>query len=118
MPHPREPEIPVLHLRGAVDVDSVKPFVADATAHLRAGRSELVIDLSELDDVSGGALGALLVLECDAELRGGSIRLACVSEPIQRVLRAHGFTEVFESHPSTAEAVRSFGVNRRRTAAA
>jgi anti-anti-sigma factor len=115
-PHEPEAEIPVLKMRGTMDVESVRPFTAEVGQVLGTGRADLVIDMSELLSLSGGAMGALLVLECEAERRGGTIKLARVPEPIERALRANGLTEVFASFERAEDAVRSFAVNRRRLA--
>jgi anti-sigma B factor antagonist len=116
MPREREetPEFPVFKWTGAMNVDTVRPFAAEVARAIRAGKIELVVDMSELRSLSGGAMGALLLGQSDAERHGGSLKLAAVPESIRKALEASGLEDVFEIYPTTAEAMTAFQVNRRR----
>jgi anti-anti-sigma factor len=102
-------------MTGSMDVDSVRPFAEEIGREIQNGRANLVIDMSGLSSVSGGAMGALLIQQSEAERNGGVIKLALVGEEIYRVLHANGLADVFETYNSIDDAVRSFDVNRRRT---
>lgn len=108
------PRVPILKMEGTMDVDSVRPFIDKIKRAIKRGNPELVIDMGELDSISGGAMGALLIQQSEAERNGGIIKLARIPDTIYRVLHANGLAEVFETYKSTDDAVRSFDVNRRR----
>ena len=111
---PEATAVPVFKWTGTMNVDTVRPFAAEVARAIRAGHVELVVDMSELCSLSGGAMGALLLGQSDAERHGGSLKLAAVPEPIHQLLEASGLGEVFEIYPTATEAMTAFLVSRRR----
>jgi anti-anti-sigma factor len=107
-------EIPVLKMAGVMNVDTVRPFSEDVMRALKAGQWCLVIEMSDLESLSGGAMGALLLKQSEAERHGGSIKLAAVPEPIRTILSSSGLAEVFKIHPTVEDAKKALLGNRRR----
>ena len=113
-PQPHEIEIPVLKMAGAMNVDTVRPFSDEVLRALKGAEWRLVIEMSELESLSGGAMGALLLKQSEAERHGGSIRLAAVPEPIRAILSSSGLADVFKIHPTVEDAKKALLDNRRR----
>lgn len=109
-----KPRVQVLKMDGAMDVESVRPFIDKVKRAIKRGNPDLVIDMGELESISGGAMGALLIQQSEAERNGGVIKLARIPDTIYRVLHANGLAEVFETYKSIDDAAGSFDVNRRR----
>jgi anti-anti-sigma factor len=99
---------------GVMDVESVRPFIDKIKRAIKRGNPDLVIDMGDLESISGGAMGALLIQQSEAERNGGVIKLARTPDTIYRVLHANGLAEVFETYKSIDDAAGSFDVNRRR----
>jgi anti-sigma B factor antagonist len=109
-----EAEIPVLKMAGVMNVETVRPFSDEVLRALKAGQWCLVIDMSELESLTGGAMGALLLKQSEAERHGGSIKLAAVPEPIRHILSSSGLAEVLKIHPTVEDAKKALAGNRRR----
>jgi anti-anti-sigma factor len=111
--NPEATAVPVLKWTGTMNVDTVRPFAAEVAQAIRAGHVELIVDMSEISSLSGGAMGALLLGQSDAERHGGSLKLAAVPAAIQKLLAASGLEEVFEIYPTATEAMTAFLDSRR-----
>jgi anti-anti-sigma factor len=58
------------------------------TALCDAGFTHLVLDLSAATLIVSGGVGALVALTYDALEHGGGLQLACVAQPVMRVIDA------------------------------
>ena len=109
----KTPAVPVFKWTGTVNVETVRPFAAEVASAIRSGNVELIVDMSEVRSLSGGAMGALLLGQSDAERHGGSLKLAAVPDPIRKLLEASGLEDVFEIYATATEARTAFQANRR-----
>ncbi|MFW6158719.1 MAG: STAS domain-containing protein [Planctomycetota bacterium] len=77
------------------------------------GRTNVIIDLTNVEEISGYGLG-LLASRCGRLRREhGDIRLANASKLIKRLLEVTNLDELFEQYPDTDRAVRSFTIVHR-----
>ena len=106
----------VLRMSGTIDYTTVAPMADRIAEVLAGGCVQLVLDMSEVGSLSGGALGALLLQQTDAEELGGSIKVAGPNRTVFETLKTNGFTAVFDIFETTAEAIRSFGHRQSRVA--
>ncbi|HWN83086.1 MAG TPA: STAS domain-containing protein [Candidatus Udaeobacter sp.] len=107
-------DIPVLKMSGVMNVDTVRPFSDEVLRALKSAQWCLVIEMSDLESLTGGAMGALLLKQSEAERHGGSIKLAAVPEPIRTILSSSGLAEVFKIHSTVDDAKQALLGNRRR----
>ncbi len=103
----------VLRMSGKVNYATVKPLTERISDVLDSGCIRVVLDMSDVESLSGGALGALLLQQTDAEQLGGSIKIAAASSKVYQTLKANGFTAVFDIFDTAREAVRSFKARTR-----
>lgn len=70
-----------------------------------AGWLDLVLDLRDVTSIDATGLGVLLGGVVRTEQHGGSLRLACSSSPVLRVLQVTGLTGLLPVHRSLADAL-------------
>jgi anti-sigma B factor antagonist len=104
----------VVALRGDLDVTGAPGAEAAISAVLARGRY-LVIDMSALDFLDCGALGALLRVRGLARRGGGDVVLAAPQPLVRRLLALSGNDEVFWVQVSVEAAVA--GIARPRSTA-
>jgi anti-anti-sigma factor len=94
---------------GRIVLSPREPLVAGGAAEafeqqlqqlLRAGNTNLVIDLSEVAAIDSAGIRALIRAHTTAQRVGGTLRLAVVPEVISRTLAAAHLGGVFESYES------------------
>ena len=74
------------------------------------GQKHIIIDLSNVREISGYGLG-LLASRCGRLRReNGDIRLANASDPVKRLLQVTNLHELFAQFDSADSAVRSFTI--------
>ena len=71
---------------------------------LSGAHVNLVIDLSEVSDIDGAGIRALVRGHTSAQRVGGTIRLAAVSAAVSQMLEAARLLDVFESYESVEAA--------------
>ncbi|HZR30132.1 MAG TPA: STAS domain-containing protein [Terriglobales bacterium] len=79
--------------------------VADAAPIASAS---LVLDLSQIQYIDSGGLGALVAVLTSARACGGDLRLAGLNERVSRVLKTTRLDRVFRIHSSVELAVNAF----------
>jgi len=107
----------VVTLSGELDVTCAAAAEAAITALLTRGRW-LVVDMSALDFLDCGSLGALLRVQGLARQAGGDLVLAAPGRLVLRLLALAGEDDVFCVHASVAAAVVSVGSRRGGTVGA
>jgi anti-anti-sigma factor len=68
----------------------------------------LVVDLHKLQFIDSSGLGTFLWLLKALHARGGQLKLAGMSRPVQSIFELVGMQKVFEIYHSTDEALQSF----------
>lgn len=94
---------------GRILVSPREPLVAGGAAEafeqqlqqlLRTGRTNLVIDLSEVTEIDGAGIRALVRGHTTAQRLGGTLRLAATPPAVSQMLELAHLTGVFESYES------------------
>ncbi len=73
-----------------------------------AGRSRIVVDLSEVIYVSSAGLAALLTGVRRARLLKGDVRLSSMNDRVREVFEMSGFDQVFSIYATAEQAAASF----------
>jgi anti-anti-sigma factor len=103
----------IMALRGELDFTGAADAEAVITV-LAAWGHRLVLDMSALDFLDCGALGALLRVQRLARRGGGDVVLAAPPPLVRRLLALTGNDEVFRVQASVAAAVGGIAGRRRR----
>jgi anti-sigma B factor antagonist len=100
--------VDLVTVSGRVDSSSA-PELDQALKDLTgAGRSSLVLDLSQVDYMSSAGLRSLVSALRDCKKQGGDVRLATPSARVSDVLNLAGLDSIFQVYENTTEAVGSF----------
>jgi anti-sigma B factor antagonist len=94
----------VVEVHGEADVHTAPELRDRLISVLDSGHSSVVADLSWLSFIDSTGLGALVAARNHANATGASLRLVCSSERLLKVFRITGLDEVFEIHPTLAQA--------------
>ena len=97
--------VPVLTVRGEVDVSTAPELRERLLGLAERGRTVAVVDLSEVSFVDSTALGVLVSGVKRLRSAGGDLRLVVTQPHITKVFEITGLTEVFKIFPTSAEAV-------------
>jgi anti-sigma B factor antagonist len=84
-----------LELAGILDADAGPGVYLSFQRELYQGRSHFIFDLGEVERVDSAGLGALVRCYKDARARGGTLMLAAVPEPIERILEFTRLNTIF-----------------------
>lgn len=100
----------IFRLTGSLDV-ATSPALKDALTKAAAqGRSELIVDLAQVEFLDSTGLGALMGAHRRAVESGGRLALIVNDGPISRLLNITGLSRVFAIYPSVHDAVSGIGV--------
>ena len=94
----------VVEVHGEADVHTAPELRDRLISVLDSGHSSVVADLSWLSFIDSTGLGALVAARNHANASGASLRLVCTSERLLKIFRITGLHEVFEIHPTLAQA--------------
>jgi anti-sigma B factor antagonist len=99
----------VVKPHGELDMNNsfqFKSFVKDT--YINAGKSNVILDLSEVEYMDSSALGVLLGLQRAARLNGGSLVLCGLHENLARILKITSLEGVFKIYRTVEEALKFF----------
>ncbi|MCS7174413.1 STAS domain-containing protein [Pseudothermotoga sp.] len=99
----------VIKLHGEMDMSNsphLKNFVKDT--YINVGKSNIIMDLSDVDYIDSSALGALLGLQRAARLNGGSLVLCGLHDNLKRIFKITSLEGVFKIYSSVEEALKFF----------
>ena len=99
-------------LEGRIDLPGARALEDALNELCDAGRSRIVVDLSNVPYMASAGLKALLSGLRRARLLGGDVRLAGLTERVGEVFEMSGFDQVFTLYPSAAAAVASYTVKQ------
>lgn len=100
--------VDLLKVSGRVDSSNSNELDDALQTRLDEGRSNLVLDLSEVNYISSSGLRALVAALRASKKKGGDVRLASPSERVQEVLGLAGLDTLFESYDDVTAAVGSY----------
>jgi anti-sigma B factor antagonist len=98
-------DVPVLAVRGEVDVYSAPALKDKVGELLTSGVSTLVVDLSDVAFLDSTGLGALVEARSATSEAGGSLPLVCSQERILKLFTITGLDGVFRISPTLDEAL-------------
>jgi anti-sigma B factor antagonist len=95
--------IPVLSVKGEIDVASSPRFSASLWDLLGAESDTLIVDLSEVSFIDSTGLGALIEAEKHSGAAGKNLRLVVTAPHIRRLLELTGLDEILSLVASAAD---------------
>ena len=104
----RQRHVTVVAVAGSLDALTADALTVALQDEVRAGHTQLVAALSELEYTSSAGLRVLLGTLKDARQHGGDLRLAGVQARVLRVLELSGFTGILKLFPDVPSAVASY----------
>ena len=100
--------VDLLRISGRVDSGTSTELDEVLQKRLDEGRSNLVLDLSDVHYMSSSGLRSLVSALRASKKKGGDVRLAAPSERVQEVLGLAGLDSLFESYDDVTAAVGSY----------
>ncbi|EWT03653.1 anti-sigma B factor antagonist [Intrasporangium oryzae NRRL B-24470] len=95
----------VVHLGGEIDVYTAPLVREKLDEQIQAGRTDLVVDLTNVTFLDSTGLGVLVGRLKLARTRGGALRLVGTEERVLKVFSITGLDKVFEIHPDVESAL-------------
>ena len=95
----------VVAVSGEVDLFTAPEFKQRMSAPIDAGRSRLVVDLSETSFIDSSSLGVLIGAHRRLKLRGGALLVVCENEAITKTFKITGLDGVFTLAPTVEAAL-------------
>ena len=95
----------VVHLGGEIDVYTAPLVREKLDEQIQAGRTDLVVDLTDVTFLDSTGLGVLVGRLKLARTRGGSMRLVGTDDRVLKVFAITGLDKVFEIHPDVESAL-------------
>jgi len=96
---------PVLDLSGEVDSYNSPRLREKMLALIEAGTPNLIVNMTGVDYIDSTGLGTLVAGLKRATEKGGSIRLVCPNEQINKVFTITGLVKVFPIFDDEAAAI-------------
>ena len=101
------PGVPVLIVRGEIDVASAPEFHASLSEVIGQEPEIVIVDMSEVSFIDSTGLGVLVGAEKQMRDGGHSLRLVVTQPHIIRLLELTGLDEVFTVLSNSKDAVRT-----------
>src|SRR5687767_4591930 len=95
----------VLAISGEIDLFTAPEFKQRMSDLIDAGRSRVVVDLSETTFIDSSSLGVQIGAHRRLKLRGGSLVVVCYNEAITKTFKITGLDGVFTIAPSVEAAL-------------
>ena len=92
-------------VRGEIDLFTAPEFKQRMSALIDAGRSRIVVDLTQTTFIDSSSLGVLIGAHRRLKLRGGALLVVCDSEAIAKTFKITGLDGVFTLAASVDEAL-------------
>jgi anti-sigma B factor antagonist len=97
----------VVHLGGEIDVYTAPLVREKLDEQIHAGRTDLVVDLTDVTFLDSTGLGVLVGRLKLTRTRGGSLRLVGTADRVLKVFAITGLDKVFEIHDTLESALAS-----------
>ena len=98
-------ETHVVSVTGEIDLFTAPEFKQRMSELIDAGRSRLVVDLSETTFIDSSSLGVLIGAHRRLKTRGGRLIVACQTDAIVKTFRITGLDGVFTLASSVEQAL-------------
>lgn len=100
-------DLPVVAVRGEVDVYSAPSLRENLTQLLDEGEKTIVVDMTEVAFLDSTGLGALIAARTATDKAGGALPIVCTQDRILKLFTITGLDGVFSIFPTVDEAVAS-----------
>ena len=100
--------VSVMKVKGRVDSETAPELDDALTKLLQSNRNKIVLNLQDVNYMSSAGLRAMVKAYQSANISGGDVRLAAVSEPIEVILRTVGMMQMFKMFSTSEEATAGF----------
>jgi anti-anti-sigma factor len=97
--------MPVVRLKGRLDVASVPAFRTEVRELMKGGATTLVLDLTELASIDSSGLGAVIGGLRLARQAGGDLRIAVPNRLVRQALKLTSLDRVLRPYESVDEAL-------------
>lgn len=94
----------VLAVAGELDVYTAPALRTEIGDRIASGQNRLVVDLTDVEFVDSTGLGILVAGLTASREAGGDLSLVCSRPSLLKLLKITGLDEVFDVHPTAAEA--------------
>jgi anti-sigma B factor antagonist len=98
-------ETHVVAVTGEIDLFTAPEFKQRMSAPIDAGRSRLIVDLSDTTFIDSSSLGVLIGAHRRLKLRGGALMVVCDNEAIAKTFKITGLDGVFAIAPTVDDAL-------------
>ena len=105
-------DVDVLKISGRLDLVSSNNLKDSVRQRLDEKRTLLVLNMRGVDFINSSGLGALVSILKDVRLVSGRLALSELAPYVQEIFEITQLTNVFEIHPTEAEAVDSVTLRR------
>jgi anti-sigma B factor antagonist len=96
--------VPVLSVKGEVDVYSAPAVSESLTQLLDEGSTTIIVDLTEVAFLDSTGLGALIAARTATDKAGGALPVVCTQDRILKLFNITGLDGVFAIYPTLEEA--------------
>jgi anti-sigma B factor antagonist len=100
----------VVAITGSLDALTSADFSSFMSGQIERGKSQLIVDLSQVDYMSSSGLRAILAALKEARQLGGDLRLAAAQAGVEKILKLSGFMSILKFYPTVDEALSSFSM--------
>lgn len=100
--------VTLFEISGRIDSTNASELGEALNAAIDAGRTQVVLDLSNVEYMSSAGLRELVTALKKVKRGTGDLRLASPSPRVMEVLELAGLDSIFEIYPNQVEAVGSF----------
>ena len=104
----RENEIPVLHCRGRIVYRDEASALTEHAYALLSKYQRLLVDLSGVNNIDSGGLGALVMLQMWARQGAGDLKFCNAGRRVDRLFELTNLRSIFEIHQTREEALNAF----------
>lgn len=100
--------VSLLTVSGRIDSSTAPDFDKALQALINSNRTQIVIDMKDVEYLSSAALRALVSATKAAKSGGGDVRIAQPSKRVREVVDLAGLNSIFTLYDNLVEAVGSF----------
>jgi anti-sigma B factor antagonist len=94
----------IVRISGRIDASNAGQLDARFNEVISSGRTRLAADMSGVVYISSGGLRVLLAAIKKVKPSGGDLRLFGLDPNVMKILQLSGFTKIFSTHATEAEA--------------
>jgi anti-sigma B factor antagonist len=101
-------DVSIIKIMGSVDAFTAGEATAFLKGEVDAGRTQLVVDLTEVEYMSSAGLRTVLMILKQVRQFDGDLRLANPQEAVAKVLTMAGLTSIMSIYADLESAIDSF----------